>query len=51
MCPNAKCDAKLGAWSWAGLQCSCGTWVAPSFSIHRNKVDEVVVPVKSQDGS
>ncbi|KNC96191.1 uncharacterized protein SPPG_08345 [Spizellomyces punctatus DAOM BR117] len=40
VCPNPKCEAKLGAWSWAGAPCSCGAWVAPSFSIHRNKVDE-----------
>ncbi|CAG8511957.1 16149_t:CDS:2 [Cetraspora pellucida] len=38
-CP--KCNAKLGNYSWAGMQCSCGTWVTPSFAIHREKVDEV----------
>ncbi|KAJ1931446.1 tyrosine protein phosphatase yvh1, partial [Linderina pennispora] len=38
-CP--KCDAKLGAFNWAGAQCSCGKWVTPSFQIHRNRVDEV----------
>ncbi|TPX71783.1 hypothetical protein SpCBS45565_g00972 [Spizellomyces sp. 'palustris'] len=47
VCPNPKCEAKLGAWSWAGAPCSCGAWVAPSFSIHRNKVDESFsVPVE-----
>ncbi|KAJ2308121.1 tyrosine protein phosphatase yvh1 [Coemansia sp. RSA 2706] len=38
-CP--KCLAKLGAYNWAGAQCSCGKWITPSFQIHRNKVDEV----------
>ncbi|CAI2174434.1 15108_t:CDS:2 [Funneliformis geosporum] len=39
-CP--KCQAKLGNFSWAGMQCSCGSWVTPSFAIHREKVDEVL---------
>ncbi|KAJ2806122.1 tyrosine protein phosphatase yvh1 [Coemansia helicoidea] len=38
-CP--KCRAKLGAYNWAGAQCSCGKWITPSFQIHRSKVDEV----------
>ncbi|KAJ2375094.1 tyrosine protein phosphatase yvh1 [Coemansia sp. RSA 2607] len=38
-CP--KCLAKLGAYSWAGAQCSCGKWITPSFQIHRNRVDEI----------
>ncbi|CAG8795916.1 28871_t:CDS:2 [Dentiscutata erythropus] len=38
-CP--KCKAKLGNYNWAGMQCSCGTWVTPSFAIHREKVDEI----------
>ncbi|KAJ2340903.1 tyrosine protein phosphatase yvh1 [Coemansia sp. RSA 2618] len=38
LCP--KCLAKLGAYNWAGAQCSCGKWITPSFQIHRNKVDE-----------
>ncbi|KAI8322268.1 dual specificity protein phosphatase 12 [Martensiomyces pterosporus] len=39
VCP--KCQAKLGAYNWAGAQCSCGKWITPSFQIHRNRVDEV----------
>ncbi|KAJ1883485.1 tyrosine protein phosphatase yvh1 [Coemansia sp. RSA 1722] len=39
VCP--KCLAKLGAYNWAGAQCSCGKWITPSFQIHRNRVDEV----------
>ncbi|KAI9475243.1 tyrosine protein phosphatase yvh1 [Coemansia sp. RSA 1085] len=38
-CP--KCQAKLGAFNWAGAQCSCGKWITPSFQLHRNKVDEM----------
>ncbi|KAJ2726677.1 tyrosine protein phosphatase yvh1 [Coemansia sp. Benny D115] len=38
-CP--KCQAKLGAYNWAGAQCSCGKWVTPSFQIHRNRIDEM----------
>ncbi|KAJ2702776.1 tyrosine protein phosphatase yvh1 [Coemansia spiralis] len=37
-CP--KCCAKLGAYNWAGAQCSCGKWITPSFQIHRSKIDE-----------
>ncbi|RIA96205.1 hypothetical protein C1645_733409 [Glomus cerebriforme] len=39
-CP--ACQAKLGNFSWAGMQCSCGSWVTPSFAIHREKVDKVL---------
>lgn len=38
-CP--KCQCKLGAYNWAGDQCSCGRWITPTFMLHRNKVDEV----------
>ncbi|SPO31187.1 related to Tyrosine specific protein phosphatase and dual specificity protein phosphatase [Ustilago trichophora] len=40
-CPTAKCGQKLGSWDWAGMQCACGAWVTPAFSLHRSKVDEV----------
>ncbi|KAI9356492.1 protein-tyrosine phosphatase-like protein [Zopfochytrium polystomum] len=36
-CP--KCDAKLGAFNWAGSPCSCGVWVAPAFALHKTKLD------------
>jgi dual specificity phosphatase 12 len=36
-CP--KCDGKVGAWTWSGAQCSCGTWVVPAIQIPRSKVD------------
>ncbi|WFD20739.1 hypothetical protein MCAP1_002991 [Malassezia caprae] len=44
MCPNTKCQAKLGSWTWAGTQCACGAWVTPAFALQRAKVDEVVRP-------
>ncbi|KAG8924708.1 hypothetical protein FRC02_010231 [Tulasnella sp. 418] len=41
ICPNKKCNAKLGNYDWAGIHCSCKEWVTPGFCIHRSKVDEV----------
>ena len=35
-----KCGAKVGAWSWVGLSCSCRQWVAPAFQIKQSKVDK-----------
>lgn len=40
-CPNEKCNAKIGNFDWAGVQCGCKEWVTPGFCIHRSKVDEV----------
>ncbi|KAL4269137.1 protein-tyrosine-phosphatase [Pleurotus pulmonarius] len=42
MCPNKKCNAKLGNYDWAGVRCGCNEWVTPGFCIHRSKVDEIV---------
>ncbi|KAH8924530.1 hypothetical protein BT69DRAFT_1217671 [Atractiella rhizophila] len=41
-CPNERCGAKLGNYDWAGIQCSCGSWVCPGFSISASKVDEIL---------
>ncbi|KAJ3154828.1 tyrosine protein phosphatase yvh1 [Geranomyces michiganensis] len=41
VCPMPRCGAKLGSWSWAGADCSCGTRVWPSFALHSSKVDEI----------
>jgi len=38
-CP--KCSSKVGAYAWQGLQCSCGKWITPAFSLAKSKVDEV----------
>ena len=48
-CP--KCSARVGSYNWAGMQCSCGTWVRPAFQIVKSKVDEVglvAVPAATQ---
>ena len=29
ICPNKKCGAKLGNYDWAGVRCSCKSWVVP----------------------
>ncbi|WFD07428.1 hypothetical protein MVES1_002792 [Malassezia vespertilionis] len=39
LCPNTRCNAKLGTWTWAGSQCACGAWVTPAFALQRAKVD------------
>ncbi|EGG01571.1 uncharacterized protein MELLADRAFT_117771 [Melampsora larici-populina 98AG31] len=41
VCPNLKCNSKLGCFDWAGVQCSCGAWITPGFQISRSKVDEI----------
>lgn len=41
LCPNEKCNAKIGNYDWAGVQCGCKEWVVPGFCISRSKVDEV----------
>jgi dual specificity phosphatase 12 len=46
-CP--KCAHKVGQWSWAGAQCSCGTWVTPVIQIPCSKVD-IIDPAILQHG-
>lgn len=36
-CP--RCEVKVGAFDWAGIQCSCGAWVTPAFQLQRAKID------------
>ncbi|TFK25308.1 phosphatases II [Coprinopsis marcescibilis] len=43
VCPNKKCNAKLGNYDWAGVPCGCTQWITPGFCINRSKVDEVVI--------
>ena len=38
-CPNGNCSAKLGQWTWQGVNCSCGEWISPAFAFTRSKVD------------
>ncbi|MED6170625.1 hypothetical protein PIB30_032910 [Stylosanthes scabra] len=33
------CDARLGYFNWAGIQCSCGSWITPGFQLHKGRVD------------
>ncbi|KAL2610871.1 hypothetical protein R1flu_022563 [Riccia fluitans] len=35
----ARCEARLGNFNWAGLQCSCGAWVNPAFQLHKSRMD------------
>ncbi|KAF9878232.1 dual specificity [Colletotrichum karsti] len=49
-CPNAKCGAAVGRYSWKGFRCSCGGWVTPGFSLQRARVDEVAARVTSAAG-
>eukprot|EP01018_Ginkgo_biloba_P036213 Gb_27373 [translate_table: standard] len=37
------CQARLGYFNWSGIQCSCGTWVSPSFQLHKSRVDASTV--------
>eukprot|EP01069_Polyplicarium_translucidae_P008114 Polyplicarium_translucidae@DN3187_c0_g1_i10.p3 len=41
LCPNARCQAKLGHFSWHGEKCDCGAWNNPAFQVHRSKVDKL----------
>ncbi|XP_057815295.1 probable inactive dual specificity protein phosphatase-like At4g18593 [Cryptomeria japonica] len=37
------CNARLGYFNWAGMQCSCGTWVNPAFQLHKSRLDACTV--------
>jgi hypothetical protein len=48
-CP--KCFSKMGGYAWQEMQCSCGKWVTPCFSLTKSKADEVrQISVNSNDG-
>eukprot|EP00041_Stephanoeca_diplocostata_P020713 m.468757 g.468757 ORF g.468757 m.468757 type:complete len:352 (-) comp21647_c1_seq1:164-1219(-) len=36
-CP--KCKSRWGTYNWSGSQCSCGTWITPSFQMPRSRID------------
>ncbi|TQN65876.1 Tyrosine-protein phosphatase YVH1 [Colletotrichum shisoi] len=42
-CPNSKCGAAVGRYSWRGFRCSCGGWVTSGFSLQKGRTDEVAV--------
>ena len=37
-CPGG-CGARVGTLSWAGSQCSCGTWVTPAIQFSKKALD------------
>ena len=39
VCPGTGCGARLGALSWAGDQCSCGTWITPAIQFSKKALD------------
>ena len=43
ICP--KCAVRLGSYTWSGMQCSCGAWVAPAIQVVKSKVDEVLIKI------
>lgn len=49
-CPNSKCGAAVGRYSWKGFRCNCGGWVTPAFSLQRARVDEVAARVTGAAG-
>lgn len=40
-CPNSSCGYNIGKFAWAGMRCSCGTWVVPAIGVARARVDIV----------
>ncbi|CAN0853416.1 Probable inactive dual specificity protein phosphatase-like At4g18593 [Linum grandiflorum] len=34
------CNARLGSFNWAGMQCNCGAWINPAFQLHKSRLDE-----------
>ncbi|CAL8464986.1 g4521 [Coccomyxa elongata] len=36
-CPN--CKARLGSYSWSGIQSSQRTWITPAFQLHLSRLD------------
>jgi dual specificity phosphatase 12 len=49
-CPNKRCEAGVGRWSWQGIRCSCGVWVTPAFSIQAGRVDLLSAAVERGRG-
>ncbi|KAL0934549.1 dual specificity [Colletotrichum truncatum] len=49
-CPNGKCGAAVGRYSWRGFRCNCGGWVTPGFSLQKARVDEVAARVTGPKG-
>ncbi|CAK7206605.1 tyrosine protein phosphatase yvh1 [Sporothrix eucalyptigena] len=43
VCPNTRCNAHIGRYSWQGFKCTCRAWVCPAFSLQHSRVDRIVV--------
>lgn len=43
VCPNTRCNAQVGRYSWQGFKCTCRAWVCPAFSLQPSRVDRIVV--------
>ncbi|ODV61537.1 uncharacterized protein ASCRUDRAFT_17180, partial [Ascoidea rubescens DSM 1968] len=41
LCPNRKCQNKIGGYNWHGSRCSCGKWIVPAIQLQTAKVDKV----------
>ncbi|CAK7272918.1 tyrosine protein phosphatase yvh1 [Sporothrix epigloea] len=39
VCPNTRCNAQVGRYSWQGFKCTCRAWVCPAFSLQHSRVD------------
>ncbi|KAK2749583.1 tyrosine protein phosphatase yvh1 [Myotisia sp. PD_48] len=48
-CPNSSCGANVGKFSWAGMPCSCGTWVVPAMALAKARVD--IIDKNTRSGS
>jgi dual specificity phosphatase 12 len=46
-CPNEKCGAITGRYSWKSFKCSCRQWVTPAFALSKAKVDEITMRASS----
>ncbi|CAK7214744.1 tyrosine protein phosphatase yvh1 [Sporothrix curviconia] len=48
VCPNTRCNAQIGRYSWQGFKCTCRAWVCPAFSLQHSRVDRIVVRQQKQ---
>ncbi|ERS99192.1 dual specificity phosphatase 12 [Sporothrix schenckii 1099-18] len=50
VCPNTRCNAVVGRYSWQGFKCTCRAWVCPAFSLQPSRVDRIVVNSSASAG-
>ncbi|KAL1892641.1 tyrosine protein phosphatase yvh1 [Sporothrix stenoceras] len=51
VCPNTRCNAQVGRYSWQGFKCTCRAWVCPAFSLQPSRVDRIMVNNAAADGA